>query len=298
VKVDSFGQCIPSNVKKASGYGNVGLYSYGDFTEDFLRTTMSINSRGSIPYNDTYPITADTAVPGFGYAYPGYSPAIATTASNVIGLPYFTTFANFSQAIITKSNVAYVVANLSDTGADFDGIWQGNNPNIQPVVILGDPAPDEGVFTTFGGQIGVSRNGKYVAFSANTTRSGNAVFRADKGGKNILTVVKLGAEVPNGEGATGRLSSVTLAAANDKGQIAIRGTVSTSTGNRDAIWVTDGTGKNLKLVVIQGQAIPGKSGLNLVRTIDFNPLAGLNAKGELAFTATFGDRKAAVIVAK
>jgi hypothetical protein len=213
------------------------------------------------------------------------------------------TYQSFSDAIIANGNKTFVTAQIGDGNDDFDGIWQGNSPDLQPVAVKTHASPDGGKFSTFGEKTGPSRSGKFCAFQATTTKGTNGVFRStvvntwtsQKSTEKVL-IAKVGAAAPTNSqvGALGTFSSFTLAACSDGGQVAFIGTVD----GRDGIWLSDKEGKNLKLVVIQGQTLKVGKTEKTVNKLAFNPVSGINRTGKVAFTASFTDRTSAVIIAK
>jgi hypothetical protein len=276
-------------------FTNSCITTYLNFFDEILTRKTSINTAGSVPFNGSFQITTGDFVPGFAYNNPAQAFAVvATVQSNVIGLPYFTTFTAFSDAVIAAKNVCFIVANISETGAQFDGIWQGSNPNLQPVVTISSTAPTGGTYTAFDPTVGPSPNAKYVAFLANVTggRATRGVFRANKNGEDAVNIATVGGD------ATGNkaFADFTLAASNNKGQVAFVATVNGAGGNvLDGIWLSDG--EDLTQVVVQGQEIQVGKTLKKVSNVAFSPIAGLNSKGQVAFTASFTDRTSAVIVA-
>ncbi len=99
-------------------------------------------------------------------------------------------------------------------------------------------------------------------------------------------------------GTDGNFLDFELAAVNNRGSVAILGSVTggtTGTG-LSAIWVSDPAGKNLKLVVVSGQNMQIGNKTKKVTRIAFNPVAAINKKGQVAFTASFTDKTSAVIV--
>jgi hypothetical protein len=307
-----YGTAIPFN-GKAKSFNNIGVKSFSNFVESLLHTTMSNNIEGSVPYSALFAYTSSKSVPGIAFTSPTDGGVIATLESPVIGLPYFTTFQLFSEPVIAANNVAFVVADISDEGDEFDGIWQGNNPDLQPVVVKNNVAPNapelignptKGKYSTFDGTIGPSRNGKILAFIANIAsgRTSRAVFRINVDGSGAEQVAGVGQVAPGVEpdGRATNFKDLTLAASNDAGQVAVLGTVDDKdslTGNLSGIWVSDKTGHNLSLVVLEGQTMTVGGKEKRITRLAFNPVSGLNAKGQVAFTASFTDRTSAVIVA-
>jgi hypothetical protein len=278
---------------------NAGVTTYLDYSADILTRTTSINQSGGVPFNGTFKISADETLPGFAFNTPfGAFNLVATTGSSVLGLPYFTTFDSFSDAIIAKQNVCFVVAKISTNGSQFDGIWQGKDSNLQPVVTIQDKAPGGGTFSAFDGKVGPSPAGKFVAFVANTTGNNAArgVYRSSLNGSNLVSVATVGGTAP---GASGDFADFTLASVNDRGKVAILGTVQTASGGTiSGIWLSDPVGKNLRLMVLEGQSLTVKGVAKKITSIAFSPISGLNKNGQVAFTASFTDRTSAVVIAK
>jgi hypothetical protein len=246
-----------------------------------------------------------------GFAFATGSPSgdsssistVATVETNVLGLPYFATYQHFSDAIIANGNRTFVTAQISEGNDDFVGIWQGNSPDLQPVVVKTHTSPDGGKFSSFGEKAGPSRSGRFCAFVASTTKGTSGVFRSTvvntwtspKSTEKVL-IAKVGDTAPTNDkaGKLGSFSSFSLAASSDLGQVALIGTVD----GKDGIWLSDANGNNLKLVVIEGQPLTIGSTDKTVTKIAFNPVSGINRKGLVAFTASFSDRTSAVIIAK
>lgn len=290
----TIGQAVPSG----KTYTNTCIITYLNYFAEILTRTTSMNQQNAVPYNGNFRITTDELVPGFAYYSPTIGGAlVATVTSNAIGLPYFTTFDAFTDAIISANNVCFVVANLSATGAAYDGIWQGNNPNLQPVVTINTKAPGGGMFSAFDGKVGPSPNGKYAAFIANVGggKVTRGVFRSTKKGEEIVTIAGIGDKAPGG----GVFSVFTLASTNNRGQVAFLGNAQTTAGvTTEGIWLCDNKGANLRLIVVTGQSIQVGKKLKQVTNIAFSPISGLNRSGQIAFTASFNDRTSSVIVAK
>lgn len=286
-------------IRKGSSYANMPVVVYPNYFDGILSAIMSINNAGSVPYNANFNLTPEESFPGFAYYGPKGGALVATTASNVIGLDYFTKFTRFSDAIIANKNRCFVVADISDDANDFDGIWQGSNPNLQPVVVRGNTAPGGGTFNTFDGKIGASRNGKVLAFVADLSGSNTnrGVFRSSLDGKERLLIAAVGQTAPG----TGNLkfSDFRLAACNNKGQVAILGEVEDKDGRElEGVWLSDSNGKNLRLVILQGQPIKVGNQARQVRKFAFNPVSGINPRGQIALTITFTDKTSAVVVAE
>ncbi len=294
-------------VPKGRAYINFGLAKYETYDPEILNRPVSINTFGSTAYNAEIQVTDSKYVEGFLYSSISTGrQTIATVESNVIGLSYFTTFVNFSTAIVADGNVAFVVAGLSDDGADFDGIWQGSNPNIQPVVVKTTAAPGGGQFTSFDPIPGPSRNGTYCAFVANVTggKVARGVFRANKNGDHLIPITSIGKPAPNsnGSGTSAKFSDFTSVVSSNLGQVAIVATVAAPTGAggttlKTGLWLTDKTGKNLTQIVLTGQSIDSGAGIKTINKITVNPICCINRSGTVTFTASFSDRTSAVIVA-
>jgi hypothetical protein len=280
----------------------IPLSTFINYFDGILEKTISLNPQNAIAYNASFFITSTKAVEGFAFSSPNNGGVISTVESNVIGLPYFATFQSFTDAIISNRNAAFVTAQISDGNNGFDGIWQGNNPDLIPVAVKTNDAPDGGKFTTFGEKAGPSRNGKFCAFTASTTKGTNGVFRStvvndwtsQKDTEKIL-IAQAGDTAPTNSkaGTLGVFSSFSLAASNDVGQVALIGTVN----GKEGIWVSDAKGANLKLVAIAGQTLTVDSTEKTINSIAFNPVSGINRTGQIAFTASFSDRTSAVIIA-
>jgi len=305
----AYGLLVP--LSNARSFLNTTLNSYlQTFSNDFLTRTLSLDLQGSLPFNGAFLITPTKSVEGFAFATgdpSGLSPysaqtIVATVESNVIGLPYLATYQSFSDAIIANGDKTFVTAQISDGNNEFDGIWQGNSSDLQPVVVKTHTSPDGGKFTTFGEKTGPSRSGKFCAFLASTSVGTTGVFRSTvvntwtspKSTEKIL-IAKLGDKAPTNSqaGTLGTFGGFSLAACSDSGQVALIGNVN----GKDGIWLSDAKGENLKLVVIEGQTLTIGKTQKTLNKIDFNPVSGINRSGKVAFTASFTDRTSAVIVA-
>ncbi|MGC1481630.1 MAG: choice-of-anchor tandem repeat NxxGxxAF-containing protein [Chthoniobacterales bacterium] len=284
-------------------------FAFESFTENRLKTTLSLNRQGSVGVRALYKI-GDKRLEGIAYSgyrlrqgFPDYDGSlISTVESPVIGLPYFTVFSSFSDPIVSDKNKLFVVADISDDGDEFDGIWQGNNPNLQPIVVKDTSAPGGGTFASFDGSIGASRKGTTVAFIADVVgaRTNRAVYRAGVTGKAVTLVVALGDNAPSNSnvGDLGRFAELELTAVNNRGEVAVLGGVPGSRrGTRSGIWISNRAGDDLRLVVVEGQDLFVDGKVKRITRIAFNPVAGFNNKSEVAFTASFSDRTSAVVVA-
>ncbi len=301
--------------RKFGRYLNSGMVTFESYFDGILRRTMSIDKKGFLPYNASFILTPDKTVPGFASAGPVDNPSkvfnggvsatgkvVATTESNVIGLSFFTLFSSFTDAIIADGQRLFVVADITDEGDEFDGIWQGTNPDIQPVVVKDTAAPSGGTFSSFDGVIGPSRNGNLVAFVANVTGgdASRGVYRVRRTGKDLVRVAAIGDDVPglNGEESPGAFTEFSLAGMNNRGQVVFVASYSSADGARQGIFLSDANGENLTMMMTEGQflAIDGKQ--KRVNRFDFNPVSGVNNRGQVAVTANLNDRTSSVIIAQ
>lgn len=313
-----------------SAFQDVGIVTYLDYFPEILNRTLSINQSGGIPFPSTIRVTPTKVVPAVehGTAFaaevsytdpaaivwnaenpddqipttvPGQWTSsiftVATVESTVIGLPYFTLFSAFSEPIIAKKNRLFLVADISDEGDAFDGIWEGTNPDLNPVVVKNTTAPGGGTFTGFNGLIGASRSGNRVAFIGNLTDTSytRGVFRIDRDGKGLIRIAADGDRAP---GTTSTFTDFTLSASNNKGQVAFIGVVTDESGtDRSGIWLTDQNGANPMLLALEGGNLTVKKSQKRITKIAFNSISGLNRKGQTAFTVSFSDRTSAVVIA-
>ena len=312
-----YGVVFPS-ASGPGGFQNANLAIYDSYFPEILQRTLSINSQGSVPRNSDIQVTPTRTVPGFRYSYatslimanlpsnggfvtvPYYLSSgaiLATTESNVIGLPYETTYQSFSDAIIANKNRIFLVADISDTGDEYDGLWQGNNPNLQPVVVKQTKAPGGGVFESFEGTAGPNPTGKLVAFIANLGGAGadQGVFVSNLKGTQIDQLALTGDDAP---GTEGTFSAFELASVNDRGAVAILGTIKDGSSTRTGVWVSDRSRKTLELIVLTGDTLNVRGKEKRITRIACSPVGGFNRKSEIAFTASFNDKTSAVIVAK
>lgn len=292
----TYGFLVP-RTKEVKTFRNTNLNTYkNSFFEGIYTRTLSLSAQGTVAFNASFFVTSTKTVEGFAYARSGNQfssiNVISTVDTNVIGLPYFAKFQAFTDAIVANNSNSFVVAQISEGNADFDGIWQGNNPDLQPVVVKTNKAPDGGVFTTFAGTVGPSRSGKYCSFIASTTTGVTGVFRANVDGSQIINVARVGGRSVGAGNAA--FSSFTLAATNDVAQVAFFATLSTG---KSGIWLSDASGGNLKLVAIEGGTMQIGTTTKTITKLSFNPVSGVNRSGKVAFTASFSDRTSAVIVA-
>ncbi len=315
---------------KNNKFVNHSAVVYKSFNDAQLQTVLSISRIGGIAYDGIFELTPEREVPGFAFAAPpspknayyyGILPTtlfdntsflfplkkgklVATTESNVIGLPLFTTFDRFSTPVIADREVCFIVADIADTGDEFDGIWQGSNPNLIPVVVKDTSAPGGGKFASFGELIGPSRRGNFVAFTANTiggspNGTGQGVFLSNLDGSNVVRIATTGKEVPQNTGVEGTFNSFARAGSNNKGEVAVLATLTVAGANQsvDGVFVTGKSGKGLRMIVVAGQEIDVRGEMKRITRIAFNPMAGINNRGEVAFTASFSDRTSAVVIA-
>jgi len=290
-KTSAFGIALPTD-PKLNSFSKKALVSFTSFSSDFLTHSMSVDAQNAVGYNANFFITSTEAVEGFAYSGTGGESVIATVDSNVIGLPFLSTYSHFSDAVISNRNVGFVTAQIQGS-PQFVGVWAGNNPNLKPIAVITNKAPGGGTFSSFTDTSGPSRNGKYCAFIATTSTGTTGVFRAtvnNKGGSGYIQVAAVGGNAP---GTSSTFASFTLAGSNDAGQVVLLGTAGTQNG----IWVSNASGTGLRLVALVGQNMTIKSAAKTITDLNFNPLAGMNRSGQVAFTASFSDRTSAVIVA-
>lgn len=297
-----YGTIVPSGNK----FKNSCVSNYQSYNSEILRRPVSFNAQGAIAYNANFRVSSETWVEGFAYGtiktQNEGGGVIATVDSNVIGLPYFTTFTTFGESIISDRNVGWTVAGLSDGGTDFDGIWQGNNPNVQPVVVKTSSAPGGGKFTSFGEIPGPSRNGSYCAFIGTATGGtvSTGVFRATKKGDDVRLVAKLDAPAPglNGAKSSGNFTRFESAVSSNLGHVAIVATTTVNGTQRKGIWRSDREGKGVTMLVSTGQTITIRKKVKTITGLMVNPIGCINRNGDVVFTASFSDRTSAVIIAK
>ena len=279
---------------------NTALSVFENYFADILQKNVTINNQNSIVYNASFIVTPEEEFPGFAWSSPSNGLVVATTASNVIGLPYFTTFNSFTDAVIADQNRCFVVADLTDEGDEFDGIWQGNNSDLQPVTVIGRSTPAGGTYESFEGVVGPSKNGKLVGFIASVS-GGNinqGVFRTNLQGQNAKLIAAAGRAAP---GTNGNFDEFSLVGVSNRGHVAIFATITNSgsgSSARQGIWISDPSGENLELIALEGQDFDIGSVEKRITRLTFNPLNGLNRSGQVAFTASFNDRTSAVIVAR
>lgn len=279
---------------------NIALNSYVSYFSDILRKTVSINTQNATVYNASFIITPEESFPGFAWSSPSGELIVATTASNAIGLPFFTTFQSFTDAVIADKNRCFVVADLSDAGDEFDGIWQGNNSNLQPVTVRGRPSPAGGQYASFDGIIGPSRSGNLVSFIADVTdgRESRGVFRTNLKGEDGRLIAAVGDSAP---GTDEEFQNFELAGVSNRGHVVFVGVVppeANGSRSRLGIWITDPKGSDLKLIALEGGNLPVGKKTKQITRLTFNPISGINKKGEVAFTASFTDRTSAVFIAR
>ncbi len=204
---------------RATSFSAFPLQSYPSFFDDIFTKTVSIDAQNATAFTDE-------SGSWFAFQSPNDGAEIANTQTTVVGLPYFTTYGSFTDAVISFKNHTYVTAtianDISNASTDYDGIWQGNNPDLQPVAIISNAAPDgkNSTFSSFAAKAGPSRNGKLVAFMATTSLGTNGVFRANSDGTGKILVTKVGATAPttSAVGNLGSFSSFTLVGCNDAGR--------------------------------------------------------------------------------
>lgn len=283
----TYGEIIPSG----STYLNTPVFVYLNYFAEILRENLSINRQGSVPYDADFVLVAGETVPGFAFNGPKGGKLVATTESNVIGLDYETKFQAFSPAVIADGDRCFIVADITDDANDFDGIWQGKTTNLLPIAVKASAAPGGGTYGSFDGSLGPSRSGKLIAFIANVDGGTSGVFVSTLNGKTQSRIASIGDAAP---GLNGKFDDFELAAVSNRGHVAILGTA----GGTQGIWLTEKNGKGLKLVTAKGEKIKVGKDTKTVRKIAFNPISGINRKGQIAFTATFTDKSSAVVIAE
>jgi len=299
-QVGSFGSVFPLG----GGFQTVGLITFLDYRDEILRAPIAVTPKGGLAYSADIVITDNNEVPGIAMSYPqlmggvwgGVRSTIATTESTVIGLPYFTTFEQFSNGILSKKDTVFLVADVSDDANDYDGIWKGRNVNLQPVVVKGTSAPNGGNFDQFFAPVAPSPNAKLTAFIATTSgrNTGTGIFRCSSNGRELMQVAFTNQKAP---GVNANFNSFESVGVNNKGQVAFKAVVDTTQAHA-GIWISDRSGKNLTLIALEGNTIPVGEEVKRISSITFNPITGFNRKGQVAFTASFTDRTSAVIVAE
>jgi hypothetical protein len=217
------------------------------------------------------------------------STALVAAGETPIGLPLGSVYNSFGNPTIDDKNNLYYVADVSDAGNAFDGIWFGRNGDPQPLVIKGQSAElgaDE-TFSAFSDSPTPSPNGTLCGFAASAGGSNNGLWIVNTRSKVVTAVVTTATGV---DGTTETLSNFQPPAINDKGQLAFLAT-SSATG-KTGIYAWNGS-KVVK-VIAPGDSVNINGKDKSVIDIRFNPVHALNRRGVVVFTASFDDRTSGV----
>jgi hypothetical protein len=217
--------------------------------------------------------------------------AIVTQGDSPIGMPLGSTYNTFGVPTIDDKNNLYFVADISDSGDAFDGIWFGKNADPGPLVVKGQSAPGtSSKFSTFSDSPCPSPDGTKCAFTASAGGTNNGVWIADTVSKAVSLVVTTTSSV---DGSSEQLSNFQPPALNNKGQVAFVATSSVTSKNGIYAW----NGAKLIKVIGIGDPVNINGKDKKVIDIRFNPVHALNSSGVVAFTASFDDRTSGVFKA-
>jgi hypothetical protein len=248
-------------------------------------TTFSLNSRNAtaltagVQQGDTvYRLTRARSFP------------LVAAGDVPIGLPLSSTYSSFGAPGIDDKNNIYYVADISDAGNAFDGIWFGKNGDPQPLVIKGQDALNGSAFSSFLDSPSPSPDGSICAFTASAGGTNNGVWTVNTRSKVVTPVVTTSSLV---DGSSERLSNFQSPAVNKNGQLAFLATSSAT--KKTGIYAWDGS--KLVKVIAPGDSMNINGKDKNVIDIRFNPMRGLNSKGIVVFTASFDDRTSGVFKA-
>lgn len=217
--------------------------------------------------------------------------AIVTQGDPPIGMPLGSTYNSFGVPTIDDKNNLYFVADISDSGNAFDGIWFGKNADPGPLVVKGQSATGtSSTFSTFSDSPCPSPDGTKCAFTASAGGTNNGVWVADTASKAVSLIATTTSRV---DGSSEQLSNFQPPALNNKGQVAFVATSSVTSKSGVYAW----NGAKLIKVIGVGDTVNINGKDKKVIDIRFNPVHALNSSGVVAFTASFDDRTSGVFKA-
>jgi hypothetical protein len=219
--------------------------------------------------------------------------AIVSAGETPIGLPLGSTYSSFGNPTIDDKNNLYYVADVSDAGDAFDGIWFGKNADPNPLVIKGQSAKmgtGNATFSSFLDSPAPSPNGAICAFTASAGGTNNGVWIVNTKSKEITSVVSTDSFV---DGSSEKLTSFRPPAVNNNGQLAFL--AASSVTGKTGIYGWNGS--KLVKVVAPGDTVNIDGKDKHVIDIRFDPTHSLNSKGVVVFTASFDDRTSGVFTA-
>lgn len=217
--------------------------------------------------------------------------AIVAAGETPIGLPLGSTYSSFGNPTVDDKNTLYYVADVSDAGNAFDGIWFGKNGDPDPLVIKGQTAPGTGsTYSTFSNSPSPSPDGRVCAFAASAGGTNNGIWLVDTSTKEITSLVTTSTPV---NGTTETVTNIQPPSVNNNGQVAFLATSSVTSKTGIYGW----NGSKLEKIIAPGDVVNIDGKDKNVIDIRFNPMRALNAKGEVVFTASFDDRTSGVFKA-
>jgi len=271
----------------SSGYAARNVTWYVDGMPE-----LALNARNATSVNGMLrdPISQDYLSTVFRLTL-AVTTAIVTQGDPPIGMPLGSTYNSFGVPTIDDKNNLYFVADISDSGDAFDGIWFGKNADPGPLVVKGQSAAGtSSTFSTFSDSPCPSPDGKRCAFTASAGGTNNGVWVADTASKAVSLIATTTSRV---DGTAEQLSNFQPPALNNKGQVAFMATSSVTSKSGIYAW----NGAKLVKVIGIGDSfnINGKDKKAI--DIRFNPVHALNSSGVVVFTASFDDRTSGVFKA-
>ncbi len=282
---------------KAKSVGFVGLTGFDPSTVEF---GFNRKKRISILANDT--AVDDSPQSVFRVAGRNLDPLVAVDEIP-IGLPITTTFTGFGDPVIDNNDQLFFTADISEDADIFDGIWYGRTGDPTPLVTIFDVAPNplgaagSNKFDAFDGKPGVSPDGDNVAFAA-TVSGTQGIYRADvsSGAVSFVTNDNGSLFAPNGA-VVSQLQDFRPPAINNSGDIAFLVQAKT-VGVEDAAdtllyYPANGTPTVIAAV---GQVLPIDGVEREVINLRFGSASGINTRGQVVFTASFGNRSSGIYI--
>ncbi len=235
--------------------------------------------------------------------------AIASVGEIPPGLPVDTIYDDFGEPTIADNNNLFFMADISDLGSDFDGIWYGGNDAPIALATIFQNAPTRiGVpgtqpFQSFDGKPGVGNSGDLVAFAA-TVNGNQGIYQASVSSGQASFVFDTSSSFVSASGLfVNGLNSFLPPAINDDGDIAflVAGSAfagapsfnTTRTNNR-LIYIPAGGTPQLIIGVGQSLTIEGES--RTVTDVRFGSEAGMNESGQIIFEASFTNQKSGIYI--
>lgn len=263
----------------------VGTEPVADFNDRNFASVIALDDNFS-----TQPLTVFFESPSTGKK-------IVSVGDNAVGLPLGSTFQSFGAPTIDDSNNVYFTASVSGKGSKYDGIWFGQTPDPQPLVVVGQFASGTGEsFTTFLDSPHPSANGKYCGLSAQTATF-KGLWLETVASRSLKNIALVGTVVSDQDDGDLTIKKVNPPAVNNKGQSAFLANSTSATGvSKIALFFSKQPGTIEKIIRV-GDAFTLKGANVTVTDIRFKPRGGLNNSGKMLVTLSFSNRTSGIFIA-